>query len=55
VKEGPNGLRQLSRMELARRALDDETIKRVLINKDLLLTHRTKGTIQMVVRDLGNK
>jgi aspartate kinase len=35
------------------RYYDDETIKRVLVNKDLLLTQRTRKTIQMVVRDLG--
>lgn len=35
------------------RYYDDATIARVLVNKDLLLTQRTKTTIQMVVRDLG--
>jgi aspartate kinase len=35
------------------RYFDEETIKRVLVNKDLLLTQRTKTTIQMVVKDLG--
>jgi len=35
------------------RYYDDGTIKRVLVNKDLLLTQKTKATIQMVVRDLG--
>ena len=35
------------------RYFDDETIRRVLVNKDLLLTQKTKTTIQMVVRDLG--
>jgi aspartate kinase len=35
------------------RYYDEETIRRVLVNKDLLLTQRTKSTIQMVVRDLG--
>jgi aspartate kinase len=35
------------------RYYDDATIARVLVNKDLLLTQRTKSTIQMVVRDLG--
>jgi aspartate kinase len=35
------------------RYYDDETIKRVLVNKELLLTQKTKNTIQMVVRDLG--
>jgi aspartate kinase len=35
------------------RFYDEETISRVLVNKDLLLTQRTKSTIQMVVRDLG--
>jgi aspartate kinase len=37
------------------RYYDDETIKRVLVNKDLLLMQKTKKTIQMVVRDLGNQ
>jgi len=35
------------------RYYDENTIKRVLINKDLILTQKTKNTIQMVVRDLG--
>jgi aspartate kinase len=35
------------------RYFDEETIRRVLVNKDLLLTQRTKTTIQMVVKDLG--
>lgn len=35
------------------RYYDDETINRVLVNKDLLLTQRTKTTIQMVVKDMG--
>jgi aspartate kinase len=35
------------------RYYDDETISRVLVNKDLLLTQRTKSIIQMVVRDKG--
>ena len=35
------------------RYFDDDTIARVLVNKDLLLTQRTKTTIQMVVKDLG--
>jgi aspartate kinase len=35
------------------RYYDDNTIKRVLVNKDLLLSQCTKSTIQMVVRDLG--
>lgn len=35
------------------RYYDDATIARVLINKELLLTQRTRKTIQMVVRDLG--
>lgn len=35
------------------RYYDDATISRVLVNKDLLLSQRTKSTIQMVVRDLG--
>ena len=29
------------------------TIERVLVNKDLLLTQRTRSTIQMVVKDKG--
>jgi aspartate kinase len=35
------------------RYYDEKTINRVLVNKDLLLTQRTKTTIQMVVKDLG--
>jgi len=35
------------------RYYDELTIKRVLANKDLLLTQRTKTTIQMVVKDMG--
>lgn len=35
------------------RYYDEETIRRVLVNKDLLLTQRTKTTIQMVVKDMG--
>jgi aspartate kinase len=35
------------------RYYDEDTIKRVLVNKDLLLSQRTKTTIQMVVRDMG--
>jgi aspartate kinase len=35
------------------RYYDNKTIERVLVNKDLLLSQRTKSTIQMVVRDLG--
>jgi aspartate kinase len=35
------------------RYYDETTIGRVLVNKDLLLTQRTKSTIQMVVKDLG--
>jgi aspartate kinase len=35
------------------RYFDDATISRVLVNKDLLLSQRTKTTIQMVVKDLG--
>ncbi|MBN2813720.1 MAG: aspartate kinase, partial [Bacteroidales bacterium] len=35
------------------RFYDDNTIKRVLVNKELLLTQRTRNTVQMVVRDLG--
>jgi aspartate kinase len=31
------------------RYYDEETIARVLVNKDLLLSQRTKNTIQMVV------
>jgi len=43
-----------SRLELITiRYYDEETIRRVLVNKDLLLTQRTKSTIQMVVKDLG--
>jgi aspartate kinase len=34
------------------RYYDENTIKRVLVNKDLILTQKTKNTIQMVVRDL---
>jgi aspartate kinase len=37
------------------RYYDDATIARVLVNKNLLLTQRTKSTIQMVVKDLGIK
>ncbi len=35
------------------RYYDDATVSRVLVNKELLLTQRTRKTIQMVVRDLG--
>lgn len=35
------------------RYYDDSTIKRVLVNKDLILEQRSKRTIQMVVKDLG--
>jgi aspartate kinase len=35
------------------RYYDDATIKRVLVNKELLLTQKTKTTIQMIVKDLG--
>jgi len=35
------------------RYYDDDTIARVLVNKELLLTQRTKTTVQMVVKDLG--
>lgn len=35
------------------RYYDDKTISRVLVNKELVLTQRTKTTIQMVVKDLG--
>jgi aspartate kinase len=37
------------------RYYDDATIERVLVNKDLLLTQRTRSTIQMVVKDRGVK
>jgi aspartate kinase len=36
------------------RYYDEATISRVLVNKDLLLSQRTKTTVQMVVKDLGN-
>ena len=35
------------------RYYDETTIERVLVNKDLLLTQRTRSTIQMVVKDRG--
>ncbi len=35
------------------RYYDDQTINRVLVNKELLLTQKTRNTIQMIVRDLG--
>ncbi len=35
------------------RYFDDATIARVLVNKDMLLSQRTRTTIQMVVKDLG--
>jgi aspartate kinase len=35
------------------RYYDDATISRVLVNKVLLLTQKTRSTIQMVVKDLG--
>jgi aspartate kinase len=35
------------------RYFDESTISRVLVNKDLILSQRTKTTIQMVVKDLG--
>ena len=35
------------------RYYDDTTINRVMVNKELLLAHRSKETIQMVVKDLG--
>jgi len=35
------------------RYYDDATINRVLVNKELLLTQKTKTTIQMIVKDLG--
>jgi len=37
------------------RYFDEATIARVLVNKDQLLSQRTKTTIQMVVRDLGSE
>jgi aspartate kinase len=37
------------------RYYDDATIKRLMVNKDLLLEQRSRKTIQMVVRDLGLK
>jgi aspartate kinase len=37
------------------RYFDEATIARVLVNKDLLLSQRTRTTIQMVVRDIGNE
>ncbi len=36
------------------RYFDDATLSRVLVNKDLLLSQRTKTTVQMVVKDLGS-
>lgn len=36
------------------RYYDDETIQRLLVNKERLLTQRTPKTMQMVVRDLVN-
>jgi aspartate kinase len=35
------------------RYYDDTTIARVLVNKDMLLSQRTRTTIQMVVKDMG--
>lgn len=35
------------------RYYDDQTINRVLVNKELLLTQKMQKTIQMIVRDLG--
>ena len=35
------------------RYFDEETIRRVMVNKDLLLSQRTRTTIQMVVKDMG--
>ena len=35
------------------RYYDDKTIRRTMVNKELLLEQRSKETIQMVVRDLG--
>ena len=37
------------------RYYDDATIKRLMVNKDLLIEQRSRKTIQMVVRDLGLK
>jgi aspartate kinase len=37
------------------RYFDEATIARVLVNKDMLLSQRTKTTIQMVVKDLSNE
>ncbi len=37
------------------RYYDDATIKRLMVNKELLLEQRSKKTIQMVVRDQGLK
>jgi len=37
------------------RYYDDATIERVVVNKDLLLTQRTRSTIQMVVKDRGTR
>ncbi len=49
------GVRVTNGLELITiRYYDDKTIKRVLVNKDLLLTQRTKTTIQMVVKDMGS-
>jgi aspartate kinase len=36
------------------RFYDEETITRVLVNKDKLLEQRSKTTIQIVVKDIGN-
>ena len=36
------------------RYYDEETIERVIVNKELILTQRTAKTVQMVVKDLGN-
>jgi aspartate kinase len=37
------------------RYYDDATIERVLVNTDLLLTQRTRSTIQMIVKDRGTR
>lgn len=37
------------------RYYDNNTIKRTMLNKELLLEQRSKETIQMVVKDLGTK
>jgi aspartate kinase len=35
------------------RYFDEQTISRVMVNKDKVLEQRSKETVQMVVRDLG--